>query len=58
MKGVFLDGGVFEAKDLDGFKALFTEWTFYETTTCEDVLERSKDADVLLVNKVKVSKKA
>ncbi len=56
MKGVFLDGGVFEEKDLDGIKAFFSDWAFHESTVPEDVLEHSKDADVLLVNKVKVSK--
>ncbi len=56
MKGVFLDGGVFEEKDLDGIKAFFSDWTFHESTSPKNILEHSKDAEVLLVNKVKVSK--
>ncbi len=57
MKIVVLDGFVLNPGDLswDGFKNL-GDCTFYDRTPAELTLERAKDADVLITNKVVLSK--
>lgn len=57
MKIVVLDGYVLNPGDLswDGFKNL-GDFTVYERTPAELILERAKDADVLITNKVVLNK--
>jgi len=42
--------------ELSGFKK-YGEVTFYKNTTQEDIIERLKDADIAISNKVKINKK-
>ncbi len=53
MKIVVLDGGTLNPGDLcwDGLKA-FGELDLYDVTPENQVIERSKDADVLIINKI------
>ncbi len=54
MKIVLLDTLTFGDSDLSGFNAL-GEVTIYETTSPEQTLERIKDADVIVTNKVVIT---
>jgi len=57
MKIVFLDAKtVGNDVDLSVFKQ-FGEFIFYETTDESQVLERTKDADIIITNKVVINKK-
>ena len=51
---VFLDGYSLNDADLSAVKAL-GNYTGYDFTTPEQVLERAAEADVLIVNKVKIT---
>ena len=53
MKIVVLDGGTLNPGDLswEGFKA-FGELEIYDVTPKDKVVERSKDADILIINKI------
>ena len=54
MKAVFLDYESLDKNDLDfsQLKSAFDELTLYSTTTATQVLERIKDVDVVITNKV------
>lgn len=55
MKIVVLDGYSLNPGDLDwDILNEFGEVTVYDRTTAEDVIERSKDADIILTNKVEI----
>lgn len=59
MKAVFLDKLSLDKDDLD-FSSLMTNeynWTFYDQTSINEVCERTKDAEVIVCNKVIVDKK-
>ncbi|WP_345976205.1 D-2-hydroxyacid dehydrogenase [Sulfurimonas sp. HSL3-7] len=51
MKIVILDAATFGETDLSGFDDL-GEVVIYQTTTADETLERAKDADVIVTNKV------
>lgn len=57
MKLVVLDAKTLgKDAELSGFKK-YGEVTFYTNTTQEDIIERLKDADIAISNKVKINKK-
>lgn len=57
MKIVVLDGYSLNPGDLDwDILNEFGEVTVYDRTTAEDVIERSKDADIILTNKVEIDR--
>ncbi len=57
MKLVVLDAKTLgKDAELSGFKK-YGEVTFYKNTTQEDIIERLKDADIAISNKVKINKK-
>jgi len=57
MKGVVLDIASLlpEQLDLSGLQQLPIDWTVHESTSAEHTAERIADAEVVLVNKVKLS---
>jgi glycerate dehydrogenase len=56
MKIVFLDAYTLNSGDLDWLPLTkISQCTFYDRTTPQEALERAKDADILLVNKFKVT---
>jgi glycerate dehydrogenase len=58
MKIVILDGGTLNPGDLswDSFKA-FGNVEVYDVTPADKVIERSKDADILIINKIVLDEK-
>ena len=54
MKTVFLDASTLGASDLSGIEA-FGELVLWPTSSPEEALQRVADADVLIVNKIKVT---
>jgi glycerate dehydrogenase len=58
MKIVILDGGTLNPGDLswDSFKA-FGNVEVYDATPADKVIERSKDADILIINKIVLDEK-
>ena len=58
MKAVFLDFGTYypEGLDASALEAAFEDFTFYDRTEPEDVLERVQGAEVILTNKVVISR--
>ena len=53
MKIVILDGATAKGKELDfDFLNRFGDVTYYDTTKPEDVFERAKNADILVINKI------
>ncbi len=57
MKIVILDGATAKGKELDfDFLNRFGDVTYYDTTSKEDVLPRTKDADILVINKIVLDK--
>ena len=57
MKIVILDGATAKGKELDfDFLNQFGDVTYYDTTSKEDVLQRAKDADILVINKIVMDK--
>lgn len=59
MKAVFLDKLSLDKDDLDFSLLLANEnsWTFYDRTSSDEVCERTKNAEVIVCNKVKLDKK-
>ena len=55
MKIVFLDALTLGNVDFDGFRSL-GEVEIYETTDTKDTLERTKNADIVVTNKVIIDK--
>ena len=57
MNIVVLDGHVLNPGDLswDGFASV-GNLSVYENTAPEDVVERSKDADALIINKIRLQR--
>ena len=60
MKAVFLDQHSLDQQDLDfsALEAVFDEWVMYPQTASEQVLERIRDADVVISNKVLLNAQA
>lgn len=60
MKAVFLDQHSLDQQDLDfsALEAVFDEWVMYPQTASEQVLERIRDADVVISNKVLLNTQA
>lgn len=60
MKAVFLDQHSLDQQDLDFsvLEAVFDEWVMYPQTASEQVLERIRDADVVISNKVLLNAQA
>lgn len=56
MNGVFLDAESLADLDLSSLGSLFDDFTVYNRTAAGEVAERIKDADVVIVNKVKLSR--
>ena len=58
MKAVFLDFGTYypEGLDASALEAAFEDFIFYDWTEPEDVLERVQGAEVILTNKVVISR--
>ncbi len=57
MKAVFLDQHSLDQQDLDfsALEAEFDEWVMYPHTETDQVLERIRDADVVISNKVRIN---
>lgn len=57
MKAVFLDQYSLDQQDLDfsALEAVFDEWVMYPQTDTDQVLERIRDADVVISNKVMIN---
>jgi len=58
VKGVLLDAKTIDAGDIrfDSIKSIIPHWQFFDFTTEDQVIDRIKDADFIISNKVKISK--
>jgi len=58
MKAVFLDKSSLDKEDLDfsAFSKMSLDWNVYEQTSALDTKERTKDAEVIVSNKVLIDK--
>lgn len=56
MKGVFLDGESLTDLNLSELKSLFEELIVYEKTDEDEISDRIRDAEIIIVNKVKLGR--
>lgn len=57
MRAVFLDASTYgEDFDLSSLKSLPIQWTFYPTTTPDELKARIQQAEIIVTNKVKLNK--
>jgi len=56
MKGVMLDAKSIDNGDMDfsGLESVIPHWQYHDNTHVDDVVERIKDADIVIANKVKL----
>lgn len=59
VKGVMLDAKSIDRGDInfDSLKAIVDEWQFYDSSRETEVAERIDDAEIIITNKVKISRK-
>ncbi len=58
MKGVFLDAESLTDLNLSELTSLFEQFSIYEQTATNDVVQRIQDAEVVIVNKVQLLREA